>query len=175
MKPFQIFVLGLFGFFAIVGVIVFATFRGPNAGIEEIPVTLWGTLPTEEFVEALKEDFFSHRVFVFTPKGDVIDLPSASTPIDFAYAIHTDLGNHLQGAKVNGKLVSFDTTLNNGDVVEIVRRDSAHPSTKWLDHVRTSLARKQIRLALDMTKPDRVTHHRRPRTAKNKLHRKNTR
>jgi GTP diphosphokinase / guanosine-3',5'-bis(diphosphate) 3'-diphosphatase len=105
---------------------------------------------SEEFVEGLKEDFFSHRVFVFTPKGDVIDLPAHSTPIDFAYAIHSGLGNHLQGAKVNGKLVSFDTELGNGDVVEIVRRESAHPSKKWLDVVRTSLARRHIRNALGM-------------------------
>ena len=106
---------------------------------------------SKEFVDGLKEDFFSHRVFVFTPKGDVVDLPVASTPIDFAYAIHTDLGSHLQGAKVNGKLVSFDTPLSNGDVVEIVRRESAHPSPKWLEHVRTSLARKQIRAELGLT------------------------
>lgn len=106
------------------------------------------------FVDGLKEDFFSHRVFVFTPNGDVVDLPIDSTPIDFAYAIHTDLGNHLLGAKVNGKMVSFETTLSNGDVVEILRRDSAKPSVKWLDHVRTALARKQIRLTLGMTEPD---------------------
>lgn len=106
---------------------------------------------SEEFVEGLKEDFFSHRVFVFTPKGDVIDLPVDSTPIDFAYAIHSELGNHLQGAKVNGKLVSFDTKLGNGEVVEIIRRDSAHPTAKWLDIARTSLARKQIRAALGMS------------------------
>lgn len=113
---------------------------------------------SEEFVEGLKEDFFSHRVFVFTPKGDVIDLPADSTPIDFAYAIHSDLGDHLQGAKVNGKLVSFDTTLGNGEVVEIIRRDSAHPSTKWLEIARTSLARRHIRAALGLTEPDRPSH-----------------
>ncbi len=116
---------------------------------------------SEEFVEGLKEDFFSHRVFVFTPKGDVIDLPAHSTPIDFAYAIHSDLGDHLQGAKVNGKLVSFDTELGNGDIVEIIRRDSAHPSAKWLDIARTSLARRHIRTTLGMTEPDKP--HRRER------------
>ena len=110
---------------------------------------------SEEFVEGLKEDFFSHRVFVFTPQGDVIDLPAASTPIDFAYAIHSDLGNHVQGAKVNGKLVSFDTPLDNGDVVEIVRRDSARPSSKWLEMARTSLARRHIRNALGMTEAEK--------------------
>lgn len=118
---------------------------------------------SDEFVEGLKEDFFSHRVFVFTPQGDVIDLPSASTPIDFAYAIHSDLGDHMQGAKVNEKLVSFDTALGNGDLVEIIRRDSAHPSAKWLDFVRTSLARRHIRSALGMTesmKPSRRHVHR---------------
>jgi GTP pyrophosphokinase len=110
---------------------------------------------SEEFVEGLKEDFFSHRVFVFTPKGDVVDLPVHSTPIDFAYAIHTNLGDHLQGAKVNGKLVSFDTSLGNGDVVEILHRESARPSPKWLENARTAVARKHIRTALGMTEPDK--------------------
>ncbi len=119
--------------------------------LEELAEAHGEVASSKEFVAGLKEDFFSHRVFVFTPKGDVIDLPVASTPIDFAYAIHTDLGSHLQGAKVNGKLVSFDTPLRNGDVVEIVRRESAHPSPKWLEHVRTSLARKQIRAELGLT------------------------
>lgn len=108
-----------------------------------------------EFVEGLKEDFFSHRVFVFTPKGDVIDLPIDSTPIDFAYAIHSDLGDHMQGAKVNGKLVAIESKLRNGDVVDIIRRESAHPSTKWLDVARTSLARRHIRAALGLTEPSR--------------------
>ncbi|HEX8946740.1 MAG TPA: HD domain-containing protein [Candidatus Paceibacterota bacterium] len=103
---------------------------------------------TEEFIAGLKEDFFSHRVFVFTPKGDVVDLPINSTPLDFAYAIHSDLGNHLQGAKVNGKLVAFDTELHNGDIVEAVTRPSARPSAKWLDYARTSLARRHIRAVL---------------------------
>jgi GTP diphosphokinase / guanosine-3',5'-bis(diphosphate) 3'-diphosphatase len=102
-----------------------------------------------DFVEGLKSDFFSHRVFVFTPRGDVIDLPIESTPADFAYAIHSDLGDHMQGAKVNGKLVSFDTKLRNGDVVEIIRRESARPTSKWLDLVKTSVARKHIRAALE--------------------------
>lgn len=123
---------------------------------------------SEEFVEGLKEDFFSHRVFVFTPKGDVIDLPAASTPIDFAYAIHSDLGDHLQGAKVNGKLVSFDTALGNGEMVEILRRDSAHPSPKWLEFARTSLARRHIRAALGMSEPARAPRRRRRHAHKEK-------
>lgn len=116
---------------------------------------------SKEFVEGLKEDFFSHRVFVFTPKGDVIDLPASSTPIDFAYAIHSDLGDHTQGAKVNGKMVSFDTALGNGEVVEILRRDSAHPSPKWLELARTALARRHIRNALGLTEPAKPARRRR--------------
>jgi len=123
---------------------------------------------SKEFVDGLKEDFFSHRVFVFTPKGDVIDLPAASTPIDFAYAIHSDLGDHLQGAKVNGKLVSFDTLLGNGEVVEILRRDSAHPSPKWLEIARTSLARRHIRTALGMTEQHKPSRERKRRPGKKK-------
>ncbi len=104
---------------------------------------------SEEYLESLKSDFFSHRVFVFTPRGDVIDLPVSSTPVDFAYAIHSELGHHMNGAKVNGKMVSFDTQLRNGDVVEILERPSAHPTAKWIEYARTSMARRHIRLKLD--------------------------
>ncbi|HYE23277.1 MAG TPA: HD domain-containing protein [Candidatus Paceibacterota bacterium] len=107
------------------------------------------SIESKEFVEGLKEDFFSHRVFVFTPKGDVIDLPVQSTPIDFAYAIHSELGNHMHGAKVNGKLVTFDTMLRNGDIVEILERQNAHPTAKWLDYARTGMARRHIRNAIE--------------------------
>lgn len=124
---------------------------------------------SKEFVEGLKEDFFSHRIFVFTPKGDVIDLPAESTPIDFAYAIHSDLGNHLQGAKVNGKLVSFDTPLGNGKMVEIIRRDSAHPSSKWLEIARTSLARRHIRATLGMTEQAKSPRRQKHFPRKNKI------
>ncbi len=104
---------------------------------------------TDDFVEGLKSDFFSHRIFIFTPIGDVIDLPTESTPVDFAYAIHSDLGDHMQGAKVNGKLVSFDTKLRNGDIIEILKSKSAHPTPKWLDYARTSMAKRHIRATLD--------------------------
>ncbi len=110
---------------------------------------------SDEFITGLKEDFFSHRVFVFTPDGDAIDLPYESTPVDFAYAIHSDLGNHMNGAKVNGKLVSLDTKLRNGDQVEIMTRDSAHPTTKWLDYAKTSMARRHIRISLGITEAER--------------------
>lgn len=103
---------------------------------------------SEEYLDTLKTDFFSHRVFVFTPKGDVIDLPIAATPIDFAYAVHSDLGNKMTGARVNGKMVSIDTALRNGDMVEIITKPSAHPSRKWHDIAKTNMARKHIRAAL---------------------------
>lgn len=101
-----------------------------------------------QFMEDLKQDFFEQRVFVFTPKGDVIDLPVHSSPIDFAYAIHSDVGNHLSGAKVNGKLVSLDSELQNGDIVEIITKEKSKPSKKWLDIAKTVMAKRHIRSAL---------------------------
>lgn len=102
----------------------------------------------QEFWEQLRGDFFKDRVFILTPKGDVVDLPLDSSPIDFAYSIHSDIGDHLVGAKVNGKLVSIDTELKNGDIVEILTKTGAHPTVKWLDIVTTSIAKKHIRAAL---------------------------
>ncbi len=109
------------------------------------------TAGSEDFAQGLREDFFSHRVFVFTPTGDVIDLPTNSTPVDFAYAIHSELGDHMNGAKVNNKMVSFDSILHNGDVLQIMDKASAKPTAKWLDYARTSLARRHIRVALGIT------------------------
>jgi len=101
-----------------------------------------------EYIDSLKGDFFNHRVFVFTPKGDVVDLPVNSSPIDFAYAIHSDIGDHMAGVKVNGKMVTLETTLHNGDIVEIQTRNSARPTAKWLELVKTTLAARHIRNAL---------------------------
>jgi guanosine-3',5'-bis(diphosphate) 3'-pyrophosphohydrolase len=102
----------------------------------------------EEFLSNLKGDFFEQRVFVFSPKGDVVDLPIDSSPIDFAYAIHSKIGEHVNGAKVNGKLVSFDTKLQNGDIVEIITKAGSYPKAKWLEVAKTNLARRKIRHAL---------------------------
>jgi (p)ppGpp synthase/HD superfamily hydrolase len=102
-----------------------------------------------DFETALHTDIFSHRVFVFTPKGDVVDLPLQSSPVDFSYAIHSDIGDHTAGAKVNGKLVPLHTELHNGDIVEIETRKNAHPTAKWLDIAKTTLARRHIRQALE--------------------------
>ena len=103
---------------------------------------------SKDYLNTLKTDFFSHRVFVFTPKGDVIDLPTDAIPIDFAYAVHSDLGNKMSGARVNGKLVAIDTPLHNGDMVEIITKPAGHPSRKWHDMAKTNMARKHIRVAI---------------------------
>lgn len=99
----------------------------------------------KDFMKHLKEDFFEHRVFIMTPKGDVIDLPEGSTPIDFAYAVHSDIGDHVASAKINGKLAPLNTKLNNRDVVEIEVKDNASPKRKWLDMAKTTLAKRKIR------------------------------
>ncbi|MEX2014160.1 MAG: RelA/SpoT family protein [Parcubacteria group bacterium] len=104
------------------------------------------------FRERLASDFFNQRIFVFSPKGDVVDLPIDSTPIDFAYSIHSDIGNCMTGAKVNGKLVSLDTALNNGDIVFIMTSETAKPNRKWLDMTKTSMAKRHIRHALGKLK-----------------------
>lgn len=101
-----------------------------------------------EFVSDMHEDFFSNRIFVFTPNGDVVDLPVGASPIDFAYAIHSEVGNHIAGAKVNKKLVQLDTRLKNGDIVEIETKKNAKPSPKWIDGAKTTLAKRRIRTAL---------------------------
>ncbi len=99
-----------------------------------------------EFVEGLKVDLFQDQVFVFTPRGDVKDLPAGSTPLDFAYRIHTDVGHSCIGAKVNNRLVPLDYKLKNGDIVEIVTTKAAHgPSRDWMKIVQTGHAREKIR------------------------------
>jgi GTP pyrophosphokinase len=109
-----------------------------------------GSDQSNEYLETLKSDFFSHRVFTFTPRGDVIDLPIEATPIDFAYAVHSDLGNTMSGARVNGKMVALDTALHNGDRVEIITKSNAKPSRKWHDIAKTAMAKKHIRAALHL-------------------------
>jgi len=102
-----------------------------------------------EFMDSMKTDVFQDRVYVFTPKGDVIDLPAGSTPIDFAYHVHTDIGHRCRGAKINGKLVSLDYTLKTGDKVEVLTAKRGGPSRDWLNTnlglVKTQRARSKIR------------------------------
>jgi GTP pyrophosphokinase len=104
----------------------------------------------------LKIDVFKNRIFAFTPTGDVIDLPEGAIPIDFAYAVHTDIGNHCFGAKVSGKMVSLDTALKNGDVVEIITAKNKKPSMGWLEIAKTANARSKIRVALGIGKKDHL-------------------
>lgn len=104
---------------------------------------------SEEFLKSLKIDVFSDRIFALTPKGDVIDLPCGATPVDFAYALHTELGERCQGAKVDGKMKPLDYTLKNGEVVEILpSKNSKKPNRGWLDFVVTSHAKAEIRKIL---------------------------
>ncbi|MBI2515052.1 bifunctional (p)ppGpp synthetase/guanosine-3',5'-bis(diphosphate) 3'-pyrophosphohydrolase [Candidatus Wolfebacteria bacterium] len=100
---------------------------------------------SENFLDSLKIDFFRDRIFVITPKGAVIDLPSGATPVDFAYHIHSDIGDQCSGARVNSRIVSLDYKLQSGDVVEILIQKGKRPSESWLASVKTELAKKHIR------------------------------
>ena len=100
----------------------------------------------EDFIHSLKVDMFADEVFVFTPQGDVINLPAGATPIDFAYNIHSAVGNHMVSAKVNGRIVPLNHRLQNGDVVEVMTSQNAHgPSRDWIKIARSSNARSKIR------------------------------
>jgi guanosine-3',5'-bis(diphosphate) 3'-pyrophosphohydrolase len=98
-----------------------------------------------EFMEDVKGNLFDEDVYVFTPDGDVISLTRAATPIDFAYRIHTEVGNHCAGARVNGRMVTLDTPLQNGDIVEIITQKNSHPTLDWLNYVATTGAKNRIR------------------------------
>lgn len=105
------------------------------------------TPDSSEFLGSLKEDLGSSEVYVFTPKGKIVSLPAHATPVDFAYAVHTEVGHRTMGARVNGRLVPLDTTLDNGDTVEILtsKSDTAGPSRDWLSFVKSPKARNKIR------------------------------
>jgi GTP pyrophosphokinase len=99
----------------------------------------------QEYLESIKDDLFDGDVYVFTPKGDVVPLSRGATPVDFAYRIHTEVGNHCAGARVNGRMVTLDTLLKNGDIVDIITQKNSRPSLDWLNFVVTPGARNRIR------------------------------
>ena len=108
-----------------------------------------------EFLDAVKVDLFPDEVFVFSPRGDVINLPTDATPIDFAYAIHSDIGNHCSGARVNGKQVPLRHRLQDGDTVEILTRQSQFPRRDWLEFAVSTKARSQIRHSIRQAERER--------------------
>lgn len=121
-----------------------ATFHAP--WVKELRTWQDETINPEEFLDSLKIDFFRDRIFVFTPKGDIKDLPLGATVIDFAFAVHTDLGHHMMGAKINGKMAKIYDELKKGDVIEILKnKNPVKISRDWLEHARTSSARNKIR------------------------------
>ncbi len=101
------------------------------------------------FLEQLNHDLFKNRIFVFTPKGDVIDLPEDASPVDFSYAIHSAIGDNTSGARINGKMAALGAKLKNGDIVQIITSKTSKPSSKWLDYAKTTMARKHIKQYLD--------------------------
>jgi RelA/SpoT family (p)ppGpp synthetase len=98
-----------------------------------------------EYLDTVKINLFSDEVFVFSPRGDVFDLPVGSSPIDFAYRVHTDIGNHCVGARVNDRIVPLNTPLKNGDILEIITSKNAHPTMDWLNFATTHQAKNRIR------------------------------
>ena len=117
--------------------------------IEELTKWQKELIANEKFLESLKIDVFHDRIFVFTPKGDVIDLPANATPIDFAYYVHTDIGNQCTGALINNHIASLDTPLKSGDVIEILtEKNRKYPNPDWIKSVKTSLARGKIKSIL---------------------------
>jgi GTP pyrophosphokinase len=101
---------------------------------------------TEDFIKNIKFDVFQHRIFIFSPKGDVFELPEGATPVDFAYAVHTEIGNKAVGALVNEEMGTLDKELKNGDMVEIIiDKNRKGPSLGWLDFVKSKRAREKIK------------------------------
>ena len=99
-------------------------------------------------LDQLKVDLFENRIFVYSPKGDIYNLPEGAFPLDFAYIVHSDIGKHAYGFQINGKMAAFNTRLKNGDVIEVTTRKLAKPKKDWLELVVTSHARNKLRAQL---------------------------
>ena len=117
--------------------------------LEELKGLNYSPEESSKYIEHFRMDFFNDRIFIFTPEGDIVDLPEDSSPIDFAYSIHSDIGDHISGAKINGKMSDIFSKLKSKDIVEIIKKDNSHPSGKWLVHVKTTVAKKHIRSYLE--------------------------
>ncbi|MFN3870461.1 MAG: RelA/SpoT family protein [Aquificaceae bacterium] len=118
------------------------------AWLKSLVESVQGSKNPEELLENLKMELFGEEVFVFTPKGDLVVLPKGATPVDFAYHIHTEVGNHCAGAKVNGRIVPLNHKLQNGDMVEIITNPNKKPNAEWLNFVVTSKAKSRIKAVL---------------------------
>ena len=116
----------------------FNTLRDLNDGIDS----------DKDFIDRVKQEIFSNNIYVYTLRGDVIELPNGATVIDFAYKIHTDIGNHLYKAYINGKEVKITHKLSNKDRIMLLQKDTVKPNITWLDHVVTSSAKRKIKDAL---------------------------
>jgi guanosine-3',5'-bis(diphosphate) 3'-pyrophosphohydrolase len=119
-----------------------------NKWLDELALAQRAIKNPSEYAEHLRLNLFQNRIFVFTPEGDIINLPKGATPVDFAYHIHSEVGDKTSGAKFNNKMTPLDAALENGDIVEIITKKSATPSKKWLDFTKTGLAKKHIKNAL---------------------------
>ncbi len=119
--------------------------HGVYKGATQKQLAPWLEAMAEFSEKDIKTDFLSERIFVFTPKGDVVDLPQGASVIDFAYSIHSAIGNKMSGAKVNGQMKSIDTILKGGEIVEVVTNKNSKPNRKWLEYAKTSFAKKYIR------------------------------
>ncbi len=125
------------------GVAAHSLYKSGEKNKKQIAPWIQAMLPHS--ITEIKNDFLNERIFVFTPKGDVVDLPIGSSAIDFAYAIHSDIGDKMSGAKINGKLSAIESILKGGEIVEIIVNKNAKPNHKWLDFVKTTMARKHIK------------------------------
>jgi GTP pyrophosphokinase len=103
-------------------------------------------------IEHLKVDLFGNRIFIYSPKGDIYDMPEGAYPLDYAYRIHSDIGMHAAGFMVNGKMKPFNYVLQHGDVVEVITKANAKPKKEWLDHTITKHARDKLRSQLKKTR-----------------------
>jgi GTP pyrophosphokinase len=123
--------------------------RGSFAWIDQLSALKDRELSPEEYIHELESDFFETRIFALTPLGDVIDLPSGATVLDFAYAVHSDIGDHAKGAYVNGEYKPIYAKVTSEAVVDVVTSQKVVPSEKWLDYIMTSNARSRIQKAIN--------------------------